>query len=214
MLKAVIFDMDGVITNTVPHHFSAWKKFFKQHGVNLSKRAYEKKVNGIPRKDGITNILGKVNKKELEQMMEEKQKMFVEAINNKPPKSFPGFIQFITQLKRKKIKIAAASSSKNTKFILKKIKIYDRFDKVITGYDFKKPKPNPEIFLKAAKELKVKPNECVVFEDAILGVEAGKKAKMKVIGFASGNIKDLKKADLICKSFEKIKFKDVSKLII
>ncbi len=213
MLKAIIFDMDGVITDTVPHHFLAWKKFFKQQGVNLTKRDYEKKVNGIPRKDGITNILGKVPKERLKKMMEEKQIFFKEAIEANLPKTFPGFREFITQLKRKKIKIAAASSSKNTEFILKKIKIYDRFDKVITGYDFKKPKPNPEIFLTAAKELEVKPNECVVFEDAVLGVEAGKKAKMKVVGFASGNINDVKKADLICKSFEKIEFKDVYKLI-
>ncbi|MFA6295853.1 MAG: beta-phosphoglucomutase family hydrolase [Patescibacteria group bacterium] len=212
MLKAIIFDMDGVITDTVPHHFSAWKKFFKQEGVNLTRRDYDKKVNGVPRIDGITNILGKVSKKRLDEMMERKQAFFIEAVNAHPPKTFSGFREFVSKLKRKKIKIAAASSSKNTEFILKKIKIYDCFDKVITGYDFKKSKPNPEIFLTAAKRIKVDPKDCVVFEDAVLGVEAGKKAKMKVVGFASSNIKDVKKADLIIKSFEKLKVKDIEKL--
>lgn len=212
MLKAVIFDMDGVITNTVPHHFLAWKKFFRLEGVNLTRRDYDKKVNGIPRKDGITNILGKLPAKKLAVLMEKKQALFREAVVLNPPKTFPGFLNFFSKLKNKKIKIAAASSSKNTEFILKKIKIYNKFDTVVTGFDFKKPKPNPEIFLIAARRLKINPKNCVVFEDAVLGVEAGLNARMKVVGFASGNINDVKKADLIIKSFKNLKYEKIADL--
>lgn len=212
MLKAVIFDMDGVITDTVPQHFLAWKKFFNNEGLKFTRKDYDQKVNGVPRKAGIINIMGKLPAKKLNELMEKKQEIFKKIIAYNPPKIFPDFLTFAAKLKKVKIKIAAASSSKNTEFILKKIKIYNKFDTVVTGYDYQKLKPNPEIFLVTAKRLKVKPKDCVVFEDAVLGVEAGKNAKMKVVGFASGNIKDVKKADIIIKSFKNLSVKKINNL--
>ncbi len=207
MPKAFIFDLDGVTTNTVWHHFQAWKKMFKEEGMKFSKKDYQK-IDGIPRDEGIKKIVGKVSKIKIKKMGGKKQKYYREFLEKKPPSLLPGFKNFVKKLKKKGIKIAVASSSKNTNFILEKLKIKNLFDAIITGYDFKKPKPHPEIFLNTAKKLKISPRECVVIEDSQAGIEAGKKAGMKVIGFSSSKPKRklLQGADKVISSFKEIQF--------
>jgi beta-phosphoglucomutase len=205
MIKAFIFDLDGVVTNTVWHHFMAWKKMFKEEGIKFSKKDYQK-IDGIPRNEGIKKIVGKVSGKKIKEMGQRKQKYYREFLEKKPPRVLPGFKSFVKKLKKKKIKIAVASSSKNTNFILEKLKIKNLFDVIITGYDFKNPKPHPEIFLKTAKKLKIPPYECVVVEDSQAGIEAAKRAGMKVIGFSPDKSKRdlLQGADKVISSFGEI----------
>ena len=207
MPKAFIFDLDGVITNTVWHHFQAWKKMFEEEGIKFSKKDYQK-IDGIPRDEGIKKIVGGVSKTKIKKMGEKKQKYYREFLEKKPPSLLPGFKSLVKKLKKRGIKIAVASSSKNTNFILEKLKIKNLFDVIITGYDFKNPKPDPEIFLKTAKKLKIPPHECVVVEDSQAGVEAAKRAGMKVIGFSPTKSKRklLQGADKVISSFKEIQF--------
>ncbi|WGS65078.1 HAD family hydrolase [Marinitoga aeolica] len=206
MLEAVIFDMDGVITDTVPLHYNAWKKMFEKHGYYFDFNVYKEKVDGKPRMKGISSVATNVDEKTLNQMAEEKQNYFLEYIEKTPPEIFQDTWNFIKELKKYKIKIAVASSSKNTKKILESLKIYDVFDTVVTGYDFIHGKPNPEIFLIAANRLNVSPENCIVIEDAIEGINAGINAKMFTIGIARhGNNKELSHANLVVKSLNEIK---------
>ncbi|MDN5324445.1 MAG: beta-phosphoglucomutase [Thermosipho sp. (in: thermotogales)] len=205
MLKAVIFDMDGVITDTVPIHFKAWKKMFENHGYNFDFQTYKEKVDGKPRLDGISSVATDASSKELIKMANEKQSYFLEFVEEDPPKVFEDTMNLIKILKNNNIKIAVASSSKNTKFILEKIGILDLFETVVTGFDFKKGKPNPEIFLIASERLGIHPKNCVVIEDSIEGIKAGNNAGMKTIGIARhGNEKELSHATVVVNSLNDI----------
>lgn len=205
MLEAVIFDMDGVITDTVPLHYKAWHKMFTSHGYHFDFTVYKEKVDGKPRIKGISSVAINANEEMLQKMAEEKQNYFLELIELEPPKIFDDTIALINDLKNNNIKIAVASSSKNTKRILEKLGIYNLFNTVVTGYDFKHGKPNPEIFLIAAKRMNINPKYCIVIEDAIEGINAGLNANMITIGVARhGNEKELAHADLVVKTLKKI----------
>ncbi|WP_206076305.1 HAD family hydrolase [Marinitoga lauensis] len=214
MLKAVIFDMDGVITDTVPLHYKAWKKMFEKHGYYFDFNIYKEKVDGKPRIQGISAVAVNANRKMLEKMAEEKQNYFLELVEKTPPKIFEDTINLIEILRNNKIKIAVASSSKNTKKILETLNIYNLFDTVVTGYDFTNGKPNPEIFLLAARNLNVSPENCVVIEDAIEGVNAGLNANMVTVGLARhNNINELKHATIVVTNLYQINIKKLEKLL-
>ncbi|GAB6188623.1 beta-phosphoglucomutase [Marinitoga arctica] len=214
MLKVVIFDMDGVITDTVPLHYKAWEKMFKKYGYYFDFKVYKEKVDGKPRIKGISSVATDVDKEKLNRMAEEKQKYFLEFLETSSPKLFDDAMNLIEILRRNNIKIAVASSSKNTKRILKSLNIYDLFDTVVTGYDFNNGKPDPEIFLTVAKRLNVKPQNCIVIEDAIEGINAGLNANMFTIGIARhGNEKELSHATLVINSLSDLNFERLKDLL-
>lgn len=186
MLKkfgAYIFDLDGVIVDTVPIHFEAWKRMFNEHGKEFTFEDYKEKVDGIPRYDGARNILTDVSDEELKKAADYKQELFKAIIENEGIPEYESTVGLIKKLDDENIPKAVISSSKNCTYILKKIGIYDLMDAVIDGnWGIKNGKPDPEIFITAAREIGVKPEECIVFEDAILGVEAAKAAGMYCVG--------------------------------
>ena len=171
-VKGAIFDLDGVIVNTVPLHFKAWKKMFEGYGHKFSMEDYLAKVDGRPRLEGAAAILTELKPGEIEEAGAKKQEYYLELLDKDPVEIFESSLKMIEEMKRRGIKLAAASSSKNAVRILKKIKLYDIFEANVSGADFEKGKPDPEIFLTAASRLKLGPEECVVFEDAKSGVEA------------------------------------------
>ncbi len=179
-LEAVIFDLDGVLTDTVPLHYRAWKKLFSGEGVRFNLEIYKKLVDGVPRLDGIKNVLPEREKSELEELAERKQGYYLEELEENPPAVFGDALFMLEDLRKNNIKIGVASSSKNCRAILRKLKI-PGIDAVVSGADIEKGKPEPEIFLKAAGLLGVAPENCLVVEDAILGVKAAKAAGMKCI---------------------------------
>ncbi len=187
MKKAIIFDVDGVLVDTVPYHFLAWQKMFQQAGASFDFSDYLEKVNGLPRAVGIKNILTDVADDELDKLAEVKQQFFLELVDHKPPKPLGGVKAFLHSLGNNLFYLAAASSSKNAPFVLKKTKLDHFFNTIVSGHDFKKPKPDPELFLLAAKKLGMNPSECVVFEDAYHGVEAGNRGGMYTIGLLTSN---------------------------
>ena len=204
--KAAIFDLDGVVVNTVPIHFKAWKQMFEEYGKKFTFQDYKEKVDGIPRIDGGRAILTDLSDKELIEATEKKQGYFLEYLKKEKIEVFKPTLRLIEELRAKGIKMAVISSSKNLPYILQKIGIIKLFDAEVNGNNITKGKPHPQIFLMAAEKMGVKPENCVVFEDAILGVRAAKRAKMLCIGVDSYNDPQrLKEADLVVSDLKEIK---------
>ena len=179
-LKGVIFDLDGVVVDTVAMHYSAWKRLFSEAGIRFDFATYKKYVDGIPRIEGVKSMMPEADEETINDLAERKQKYYLKELDKNPPRIFDDANYLIKELKSHRIKVAVASSSKNCRHILKKTGL-NNIDAIVDGNDLKKGKPDPEIFLKAADRMGLKPEDCLVIEDAILGVEAAKVAGMKCI---------------------------------
>jgi beta-phosphoglucomutase len=196
--KGAIFDLDGVIVNTVPLHFKAWKRMFGEYGKEFNMKDDEDKVDGIPRMDGARAILTELSQDELDKAATKKQGYFVNFLLEEGVNVYSTTVHLIKDLRRNGVKIAVISSSKNCPDILKKAGLYPLIDTEINGRQIVRGKPAPWIFLEAAKRLELTPGECIVFEDAVLGVEAGKRAGMFTVGIDRRNKPErLKQADVI-----------------
>lgn len=206
-IKGCIFDLDGVIVDTAKYHYIAWKRLANELGFDFTKEQNEK-LKGVSRMKSL-DILLDIGKKQFSEqekidLANKKNTWYVEFISKMDSSEIlSGVKQFLDILKDNNIKIAIGSASKNTMLILNNINLTTYFDSVIDGNKVTKAKPNPEVFLLAAKELNIKPENCVVFEDAEAGIEAALAANMKVIGIGSSNI--LKKANKVLPGFDNIK---------
>lgn len=213
-LKATIFDLDGVIVNTVPFHFKAWKKMFGEYGKEFTFEDYKKKVDGIPRLDGARAILTTLSEEELQVAAQKKQGFYREYLNKEKIPVYESSVKLIEDLRRHEIKIAVVSSSKNCSYILKKAKLCHLIDIEVNGNEITKGKPNPQMFLMAVERLKVEPAQCVGFEDAVLGVEAVKRAGMKCVGVDRyQEPQRLNKADIIVSDLIEINISKLKELI-
>jgi len=189
---ACIFDLDGVIVDTARYHFLAWKKLADQLGVHFTEEDNER-LKGVSRMASLEIILelGKIKTDEIskERYATLKNNWYVDFINKMTPgELLPGSIEFIMELKKASIQVAIGSASKNTPLILSRVGILQLFDAVADGNNVSKAKPNPDVFLKAAEMVNVRPQKCVVFEDAIAGVQAALNAGMMCIGIGSPTI--------------------------
>ena len=202
--KACIFDLDGVIVDTAKYHYLAWKRLANELGFEFTEKDNER-LKGVSRMASLEILLsvGGIrieDERVKEELATKKNNWYVEYIKQMTKDEIlPGVEDFLKLLKDNGIKIAIGSASKNTMTILERIGIKDMFDAIIDGTKITKAKPDPEVFLKAAEELRVYPVDCCVFEDAIAGIEAAKAAQMKVIGV--GNPSILSKADKVIESF-------------
>ncbi|MGB9614462.1 MAG: beta-phosphoglucomutase [Fervidobacterium sp.] len=204
-VKACIFDLDGVIVDTAKYHYLAWKRLANELGFEFKPEDNER-LKGVSRMQSLEILLSVGNikiedEKEKERLAEKKNNWYIEYIDNMTQEEIlPGVMDFLNLLKQNGIKIAIGSASKNTLRILDRIALANFFDVVIDGNKISKAKPDPEVFLKAAEELNVPPYECCVFEDAVAGIQAAKKAGMKVIGVGDQSI--LKDADKVIQTFK------------
>lgn len=181
-LKAVIFDLDGVITDTFEYHFRAWKRLADEEGIPFT-RDDNDKLRGVSRGECLKILLkGKqVSAEQFQEMMDRKNEYYVELLRQMTSKNIlSGAKELVSGLKRRGIK--TASVSKNTRTVLRGTGIEDLFDAIVDGYSVKNTKPAPDIFLFAAKELGVKPEDCAVVEDAEAGIEAALAGNMLSIG--------------------------------
>lgn len=184
-LKAVIFDLDGVIVSTDEYHYQAWKSISDKENIDFDKNI-NNRLRGVSRTESLEIILEKANKEytqeEKEELLEEKNNVYKELLKNlSASEILEGVNEVIDYLKANNIKIAIGSSSKNTSLILEKIGLISTFDEIADGTMIKKSKPDPEVFLLAAKKLGVSEEECLVVEDAEAGVEAALNGNMKVV---------------------------------
>jgi len=194
-IKAVIFDLDGVIVSTDDYHYRAWKTMSDAEGIYFDREINER-LRGVSRMESLEIILEKADKaytnEEKNEMAEKKNSLYRELLEELSPMDIlPGVRRVLETLKVNNINIAIGSSSKNTPMILKKIGLNDYFDAVADGNEIKNSKPDPEVFLLAAQKLGINPEECLVVEDADAGVEAAIAGNMKVlaVGYASSNNK-------------------------
>ena len=191
-IKAVIFDLDGVIVSTDDCHYRGWKKMADEEGIYFD-RAINERLRGVSRMESLNIILERAEKEYSEEekaaLAARKNGYYVEFIQALTPDDIlPGVMEALEELKNKKIKIAIGSSSKNTPIILKQIGLSDYFDAVSDGNNITKSKPDPEVFLKAADFLGMPYENCAIVEDADAGIAAGKAAGM--FTFAVGSAKD------------------------
>jgi beta-phosphoglucomutase len=190
--RACIFDLDGVIVDTARYHFLAWKRLSDQLGINFTEEDNER-LKGVSRMASLEIILEignlKLNERHKLEYATLKNKWYVEYISKMTPSEIlPGCVTFIKELRSVNIRTALGSASKNTPMILERVGIMDLFDAVADGNNVSKAKPDPEVFLKAAEMVGAKPEECVVFEDAVAGVQAALNAGMMCIGIGSQEI--------------------------
>lgn len=214
MMKACIFDLDGVIVDTARYHFIAWKALADELGFEFTEKDNER-LKGVSRMRSLDILLEIGNKdipqekkEELAARKNEHYRTFITQM--KPDEILPGAEEFIKDLKERKILIALGSASKNAMTILDRLQLTEWFDAVIDGTKVSKAKPDPEVFLKGAKELNIAPENCVVFEDAEAGVEAALAGGMKCVGIGSPEV--LGKAHLVVPGLHEMSFEKLTQL--
>lgn len=203
-MKGCLFDLDGVIVDTAKYHFLAWKKLAGELDIHFTEEDNEL-LKGVSRMRSLEIILelGQKSLTEEEKAFyaEKKNKEYLHFIHQmNKDELLPGAEGFIRKLKGEGIRVALGSASKNARLILQRLEVEDLFDAVIDGNAVSNAKPDPEVFLKGAEAVQVAPAHCVVFEDAVAGIEAAKNAGMFCVGVGDAAI--LRQADLVIPGFE------------
>jgi len=215
MIKACLFDMDGVIVDTAKFHFKAWQRLADSLGIEFTEEMNEQ-LKGVSRIDSLEKILtwGNLvlnNAKKIE-LMDLKNKWYLDSVEEiSSADMLPGAHSFLQELNAADITIGLGSSSKNSMLILEKLGIINLFATIIDGNKIHMSKPHPEVFERGAAELDLKPSEIVVFEDAISGVEAAKAGGFHCIGI--GDPKVLGHADAVVPSMDGMTVERMTQLI-
>lgn len=213
--KGIIFDLDGVIVDTAKFHYLAWRKLANDMEFDISMEQNEQ-LKGVSRVHSLQQILGWGNKTvdeaEFERLMASKNKDYLERIAHMNEEDLlPGVKKVLDYLTENNIPYALGSASKNARPILKGLKIENKFKAIVDGNDVTMAKPNPEVFLVAAKKLDFPPEDCVVFEDSVAGVEAANRAGMISVGIGDKEI--LKEADYNFADFTEIDIDFIKKIV-
>jgi len=200
--KAVIFDLDGVITDTAHYHYLAWKRLAETQGVHFD-HAFNENLKGIDRMGSLDLILASAAKQytaeEKLALADEKNLHYQELIATMSASDLlPGAVAALDTVRAAGMKIGLASVSKNAFTVLERLGITDKFDYVVDAALIARGKPDPEIFLKAAHELGVAPADCLGVEDAVAGVAAIKSAGMFALGIGQASV--LTQADVVIPS--------------
>ncbi|MDP4599803.1 MAG: beta-phosphoglucomutase [Polaribacter sp.] len=215
MKKGIIFDLDGVIVDTAKYHYLAWKKLANQLGFEFTEEQNEL-FKGVSRKRCLDILLEmgnlSANQEQKDVWMIEKNNDYLTYIEKMDDSEIlPDVPKILTLLKENAIPIALGSASKNALPILEKVGLAHFFDVIVDGNNVTKAKPDPEVFLMAAKKMNLSPSNCIVFEDAVAGIEAANAANMISIGI--GDKKVLSQANYIFKDFTEISIDFMKKLI-
>lgn len=194
MIKAVIFDLDGVLVTTDELHYRAWKQLADEENIKGFTRADNIRQRGVSRMASLEVLLEKAENEysdaEKEILADRKNNIYVKSLESLDKSAvLDGVFEFIAYLKEKGIKTAVGSASKNTPMILEKTGLTEFFDAVSCGLDTQKSKPDPEVFLIAADRLNTSYSECLVIEDSDAGIEAAKRGGMYAlaVGAAQNN---------------------------
>lgn len=214
MIQAVIFDLDGVIVDTAHYHYIAWKRLASEFDINLTLK-HNELLKGVSRMHSLEIVLSlgniKLSEAEKESLADKKNRWFIEYIESiRPEEIFPGVEAMLVNCRKQNLKAALASSSKNAPRVIELLGVAHLFDAMVDGTMITHSKPDPEIFLLAAKKLNVAPEKCVVFEDAEAGVDAALAAGMKCVGV--GSPENLSKANFIVKQTADFDINNFNKL--
>lgn len=214
-MKAVIFDLDGVVVNTAKYHYLAWKKLAEELGFDFDENQNEK-LKGVSRMESLRIVLeaggitGLSDEKKKE-LADRKNGYYLEMIAEiDASEILPGIPEFLAKIRREGYRTALGSASKSGRMILEKLGIDSQFDVIVDGNMVEKPKPDPEVFITAAKLLDAPCQTCIVVEDAAAGVEAAHAGGMKCVGIGDSQV--LGEAELVVDSTKKLTEIDLENL--
>ena len=213
--RGFIFDLDGVIVDTAKYHFLAWKNLANSIGVDFTHHQNEQ-LKGVSRARSLEKILEWGNKQitdeEFQSLMTKKNEEYLTYIEGMDESEILSDVsRVLSFLRRQGQGIALGSASKNAQFILNRVNLTSNFQSIVDGNHVSKAKPDPEVFLIAAKNLNVDPTECVVFEDSVAGVQAANKAGMVSVGIGSPKV--LHEADFVFSDFSEMTEAFLTRLI-
>ena len=197
MLKAIIFDLDGTLVDSLPYHHESWRIFFKKN--NIEENDFDeiyKNYKGGGTLELMTSVFGDIyTKDELEKMSDDKEVIFRDIYRSKIV-PINGLRKFLDNLKKNNILLSIGSNAirKNVLMTIKELGITNYFSSIICGDEVSKGKPDPEMYIKTLSNLKVNKNECIIFEDSIEGVTAAKNANIKAIGVTSSQSSEILKS--------------------
>ncbi|CAN7383712.1 beta-phosphoglucomutase [Massilia sp. LjRoot122] len=208
--KAVIFDLDGVITDTAHYHYLAWKRLAESLDLPFDE-AFNEQLKGVDRMGSLELILAQGSRsftqEEKRALADAKNRHYVELIATMTPGDvLPGVLRALDEVRGAGLKIGLASVSKNAFTVLDKLGIRNRFDEVVDAALIANSKPHPEIFLTAARQLGVAAADCLGVEDAVAGVASIKDAGMVAVGVGSPQV--LTRADVVIPSMEHFRLAD------
>lgn len=188
MFKGVLFDLDGVITDTAEYHYKAWKKLADELGISID-RHFNEKLKGVSREDSLRLILAHGHRENdfsdaaFQELAKKKNDHYVEMIQSVSPKDvYPGILELLRELKQANIRVSLASASKNGPFLLKQMALTSYFDGIADPAAVKSGKPAPDIFILAAQVVGLDAKDCIGIEDAQAGIAAIKSSGALPIG--------------------------------
>lgn len=214
-IKGLLFDLDGVIVSTEKNHFEAWRETALSLGIDFTE-SHNELLKGISRVDSLKKILElgckSVSAEKFQELLKSKNDLYLQSIQNLSQDDLlPGVLNLLQHAKEFGILLGVGSSSKNAIPILDKLGIHRFFQVVIDGNGVTNPKPNPEVFLKGSDSLRLSPDQCMVFEDAVSGIEAAKSGGFVAVGVGNPNIKKL--SDLYFESLKEFNLNDYVELV-
>jgi beta-phosphoglucomutase len=210
-IDACLFDLDGVIVDTAKYHYLAWRQLANDLGFDLT-MAQNELLKGISRMESLEIILAignvKLSEEEKVKYAAEKNIRYLDlCMQMTRSDTLPGVRIFLEELVGKNIKVGLGSASKNAKVILERIEMLSYFQTIIDGNRITKGKPDPQVFLMGASDLHALPINCVVFEDAVAGIQSAKAAGMMAVGIGEAAV--LTEADIVIPGFENFTFSNL-----
>jgi beta-phosphoglucomutase len=184
--QAIIFDLDGVLTDTSEYHYRAWKRLADEEGIPFTREENDAHLRGVGRRESLMYIIrdrkDRYSEEQIQEMMDRKNRYYTELIQQMTPgEVVPGGRELLEEIRRAGIKVAIASASKNCRTVLDRLQITDFFDGIADGYSVVNTKPAPDLFVYAAGLVKVPTSACLGVEDADAGIEAIKNAGMQAL---------------------------------
>ncbi len=209
MIKGFIFDLDGVLTDTAEYHYQGWKRLADEEGIPFSRQDNEA-LRGVSRRESLVRMLKgrSLPESKMEELMERKNRYYQESLRNiSPADLLPGAKELLEEIRRAGLKTAIGSASKNARDVIARLGIGDLIDAIADGYSVTRQKPAPDLFLFAARELGLQPEQCVVVEDAEAGIQAAKAGGFHTVGL--GPLSRVGQADAVFPSLEGVHLQDV-----
>jgi beta-phosphoglucomutase len=208
--KAIIFDLDGVLTDTSEYHYKAWKRLADDEGIPFTKEENDKYLRGVARRESLMYIIrGRTySEAQIQEMMDRKNRYYIEMVESMTPKDLvAGGRELLGEIREAGIKVAIASASKNCRTVLKLLDIISYLDGIADGNSVVNSKPAPDIFVYAAGLVQVPTPDCLGVEDADAGIEAIKTAGMQALGI--GPAERFHRADKVLPTLASLHLADV-----
>lgn len=208
--KAIIFDLDGVLTDTSEYHYQAWKHLADDEGIQFTHEENDAHLRGVGRRESLLYLIRghHYSEEQIQEMMDRKNRYYQDLIKNMSPDEVtPGSHELLTEIKKAGIKTAIASASKNCWTVLERLQIVSYFDAIADGNCVVNSKPAPDIFVYAAGMLRIYTRDCLGIEDADAGVDAIKNAGMYALGI--GPAERFHRADKVLATLENKRLQDL-----